>query len=219
MVEIYDSHEQSERVKSWLKENGGAMVLGLALAFGSLFGFKQWQLWNQSRHQQASAEYMIMVELLGSGNLDGAVANFETLKEKFPRSTYTSLAQLHMAKSRYEAGQVELAVQMLETAMREARPEPMQTVARERLARVKLDQGDPQAALALLDGAPSSVGFEAQFAEIRGDIYRQMGDAETAVRHYSEALELLESGVGNRQYLEVKIEALGGSVDGQGETS
>jgi predicted negative regulator of RcsB-dependent stress response len=219
MVEIYDSHEQSERVKNWLKENGGAMVLGLALAFGSLFGFKQWQLWNQSRHQQASAEYMIMTDLLGSGNLDAAVANFETLKDKFPRSTYTTLAHLHMAKSRYEAGQVELAVQMLETAMQEARPEPMRTVARERLARIRLDQGDPQTALALLDGAPSSIGFEAQFAEIRGDIYRELGDAGAAVRYYSEALELLEAGVGNRQYLEVKIEALGGLEERQGENS
>lgn len=219
MVEIYDSHEQSERVKIWLKENGGAMVLGLALAFGSLFGFKQWQLWNQNRHQQASAEYMIMTSLLGAGNLDAAVANFETLKERYDNSPYTPLAQLHMAKSRYEAGQVELAVQMLENVMRAARPEPMRIVARERLARIKLDQDDPQSALALLDGAPSTAGFEALFAEIRGDIYREMGDIQAAVRYYNEALDQLEAGIGNRQHLEVKIESLGGSPEAQGEAS
>ncbi len=219
MVEIYDSHEQSERVKGWLKENGGAMVLGLALAFGSLFGFKQWQLWVEGRHQQASAEYAIMAELLAEGNLDAAVANFETLKDKFPKSPYVPLGQLLMAKSRYEAGQVELAVQMLESAMADARPEPVRIVARERLARVRLDQGEPQAALELLDGAPSVAGFEAQFAEIRGDAYQELGDIPAAIGQYQEALDRLEEGVGNRQYLVVKIEALGGTADSGGETS
>jgi len=213
MVEIYDSHEQSERVKNWLKENGGAMVLGLVLAFGSLFGFKQWQLWNQSRHQQASAEYQIMVDLLAEGNLDAAVANYETLKEKFPKSAYLSLAALHMAKGRLDAGQAELAVQLLEQAMQDAQPDTARIVARERLARVRLDQGDAQAALDLLDGAPSTTGFEAQFAEIRGDIYREMGDLPAAIRHYTEALDLLEDRVGNRQFLEIKIESLGGNVE------
>ena len=78
MVEIYDTHEQSEIVKGWLRENGGAIVLGLVLAFGSLFGFKQWQLWSQNQNQQASAEYDVMRSLLSDENLDAAVANYET---------------------------------------------------------------------------------------------------------------------------------------------
>ncbi|HET6592032.1 MAG TPA: tetratricopeptide repeat protein, partial [Xanthomonadales bacterium] len=57
MVEIYDQHEQSEIVKKWLRENGGAIVLGLVLAFGGLFGFRQFQFWQDSKQQQASAEY------------------------------------------------------------------------------------------------------------------------------------------------------------------
>jgi predicted negative regulator of RcsB-dependent stress response len=219
MIEVYDSHEQSERVKRWLKENGGSMLLGLALAFGSLFGFKQWQLWNQSKHQQASAEYQLMVDLLDEGNLDAAVANYETLKDKYPGSAYTPFAALHMAKARLEAGQAELAVQLLEAAMQKARPEPVRIVARERLARVRLDQGEPQAALDLLDEAPVTAGFEAQFAEIRGDVYRRMGDIPAALRHYEEALELMETGVGNRSFLEIKIESLGGSAQPEGETS
>ena len=97
MVEIYDSHEQSERVKGWLRENGSAMVMGLILAFGGLFGFKQWQLWEQNKVRQASAEFGLMVDLLAEDQLDAAVANFEVLKNEYPRSPYTSLAALHMA--------------------------------------------------------------------------------------------------------------------------
>ena len=219
MVEIYDTHEQSERVKGWLRENGGAMVLGLALAFGSLFGFKQWQIWQQNQNKHASAEYEVMVALLAEGNLDAAVANQETLRARFSRSAYASLASLHMAKARLEAGQVDLSIQLLEHAMHNARPQPVQIIARERLARVMLDQGDTDAALELINEAPSSTGFTAQFAEIKGDIYRRMGKLHEAARFYTEALDSLEAGTGNRSYLEIKLEAVASADADEGEAS
>lgn len=219
MVEIHDTHEQSEIVKGWLRENGGAIVLGLVLAFGSLFGFKQWQIWETSKNQQASAEYEMMVELLAANNLDASVANYETLKSEFPKSAYTSMASLHMAKARLESGQVDLAAQLLEHAMDNARPEAIRIIARERLARVKIDQGDADAALALVDGSPSDEGFEAQFNEIRGDAYLAKGDQERAAQHYEQALNALESGTGNRGFLEIKLEASGGSHEEEGDAS
>ena len=100
MVEIYDSIEQSERVKNWLRENGGAMLLGLVLAFGGLYGFKQWQLWEKGQQQSASAEYEVMLELLSGAGLDAAVPNYETLKAEYPDSPYVAMASLHMAKAR-----------------------------------------------------------------------------------------------------------------------
>ncbi len=84
MVEVYDSHEQSERVKGWLRENGSAIVMGLVLAFGGLFGFKQWQVWDENKAKQASGEYETMLELLQEDRLDDAVANFEVLKSSTP---------------------------------------------------------------------------------------------------------------------------------------
>jgi predicted negative regulator of RcsB-dependent stress response len=214
MVEIYDSHEQSERVKGWLRENGGAMVLGLVLAFGGLYGFKQWQLWSLSKDQQASAEYHVMIDLLDAGNLDGAVANYETLKAEHAQSAYTPLAALYMASARVEAGQGDLAVPMLEFAMKEAQPEPLQTIARERLARVQAQLGNYSEALSLLDESGNEIGFEARFAEVRGDIYRQQGETTAAAEQYRKALDLMEEGAGDRDFLQMKLEALGESAGG-----
>ncbi len=219
MVEIHDTHEQGEIVKVWLRENGGAIVLGLVLAFGTLFGLKQWQRWESSQQQRASAEYAVMTALLTQRNLDAAVANYETLKTDFPRSAYTPLASLHMAKARLEAGQTDLAAQLLQHAMENARPVEVQIIARERLARVRLDQGDFEAALTLVNGADSELGFEAQFAEIRGDIHRAKGELSAAARFYNQALNTLESGTGNREFLEIKLEASGGSVENNGDSS
>jgi len=219
MVEIYDSHEQSERVKGWLAENGSAIVLGLALAFGSLFGFKQWQLWEQNKDRQASAEYQQMLDYLAEDNLDAAVANYETLKTDFKGAAYTALASLHMAKARVEAGQAELAVSLLEYAMNNGTPKPVRNIARVRLARVKVALGETDQALELQDKAPSTDGFEASFAEIRGDVARKAGEYSRAADFYSKALEMLEQGTGDRAYLEVKLQAMNLAAGAEGGAS
>ena len=209
MSDLYDTHEQGERVKNWLRENGSAIVMGLVLAFGLMFGFKQWQAWEVSNRQQASAEYQVLASLIEAENMDAAVANYEVLKSEFPKSAYTSMASLMMAKARLRAGQMDLAATALTHAMDNAQPAPVRVIARERLARVKLSQGDTDAALELLDGAPSEVGFEAQFAEIRGDIHLANGEIELAIQSYQDSLDTLEDGVGSREFLTIKLEALG----------
>jgi predicted negative regulator of RcsB-dependent stress response len=209
MSDLYDTHEQGERVKSWLREKGSAIVMGLVLAFGLMFGFKQWQTWQTSERQQASAEYQVMSSLIKDDNMDAAVSNYEVLKAEYPKSAYTSMAAMMMAKSRLIAGQLDLAAGDLQYAMEHAQPEPVKVIARERLARLRLSQGDTDAALKLLDESPSTVGFEAQFAEIRGDIYLATGESEMAIASYQTALDTLEQGVGNREMLSIKLEALG----------
>jgi len=209
MSDMYDTHEQGERVKNWLRENGSSIVMGLVLAFGLMFGFKQWQQWQTGKRQQASAEYQMLISYLESGKMDAAVPNYEVLKSEYPGSAYTSMAALLMAKARLHAGQQGLAAQDLDYAMENAQPAPVKVIARERLARVRLSQGDTEAARQLLDAAPSELGFESQFAEIRGDIYLADGATEQAIESYEKSLGLLEEGVGNRKFLMMKLEALG----------
>ena len=213
MSDMYDTHEQGERVKSWLRENGSAIVMGLVLAFGLMFGFKQWQQWETGKRQQASAEYQVLLGYLAADTMDAAVPNYEVLKSEYPKSAYTAMASLMMAKARLNAGQTDLAAQALNHAMEYAQPDPVKVIARERLARVRLSQGDSAEALNLIDGAPSDTGFESQFAEIRGDIHLANGAKEQAIESYRTSLELLEEGVGNRQLLTMKLEALGESID------
>ena len=219
MSDLYDTHEQGERVKNWLRENGSAIVMGLVLAFGLMFGFKQFQAWETGKRQQASAEYQMVVKQIEAENMDAAVPNFEVLKNEYPNSAYTSMASMMMAKARLAAGQADLAISALTHAMNNAQPEPVKTIARERLARIKLSQGDTAAALELLDGASSDVGFEALFDEIRGDIHLANGDTEKAIQSYQKSLAMLEDGIGNRQLLTIKIESLGASAVAETSTT
>jgi predicted negative regulator of RcsB-dependent stress response len=219
MVEIYDAHEQGEIVKKWLSENGSAIVMGLVIAFGGLFGFKQWQGWQENSRQQAAVEFEVMTDLLSAGQLDAAMANFQALKDDYSKSPYSSMAALQFARARIAANQADLAVGLYEYVMENGYPKAMQVVARERLARVLLDQGDSNAALAVLDGATEITGYESRYAEVRGDIHFELGSLEEARTAYLEALELLEPGAGDRSHLEMKLESLGADNPDQGSES
>lgn len=210
MVEYFNEHEQGEAVKKWLKENGGAILMGLVIAVGGLFGFRQWQGWEENQRQRASAEFEVMSELLADDQLDSAMANYQTLKDDFPDSPYASLAALQMARARLEAGQADLAVNLLRYIADNGTPRAIRIIGRERLARVLLDQGQPQEAMALLDAETDVKGFEAAFAEVRGDIHAALGQNEEAITSYQAALDALEAGVGDRNFLELKLRALGG---------
>lgn len=208
MVEYFNEHEQGEAVKKWLKENGGAILMGLVIAFGGLFGFRQWQGWEENQRQRASAEFEVMSELLAENQLDSAMANYQILKDDFSDSPYASLAALQMARARLEAGQADLAVNLLRYVTDNGTPRAIRMIARERLARVLLDQGQPQEAMTMLD--VDVTGFEAAFAEVRGDIHAALGENEEAIASYQAALDALEAGVGDRNFLELKLRSLGG---------
>ncbi len=210
MVEYFNEHEQGEAVKKWLKENGGAILMGLVIAFGGLFGFRQWQGWEENQRQRASAEFEVMSELLAENQLDSAMANYQILKDDFSDSPYASLAALQMARARLEAGQADLAVNLLRYVTDNGTPRAIRMIARERLARVLLDQGQPREAMAMLDADTDVTGFEAAFAEVRGDIHVALGQNDEAIASYQAALDALEAGVGDRNFLELKLRSLGG---------
>lgn len=216
MVEIYDPQEQGEVVKKWLQENGSAIVMGLVIAFGGLFGFKWWQNWEETNRQTASTEYEVMGQLLASEQLDAAMANFQTLRDDHGKSPYASMAALQMARARMEVNQPDLAIGLLEYVVDNGYPKAMKIVARERLARVLLDQGKAEEALVTLDGASDITGFEARYAEVRGDILFDLGRTDEAIASYQESLDSLEEGVGDRNKLVMKLESMGAEVPAGG---
>ena len=219
MVEIYDPNEQGEVVKKWLIENGSAIVMGLVIAFGGLFGFKQWQSWQESNKQQASAEFEVMSELLTAGQLDAAMSNFQNLQDNYSRSPYASMAALQMARARIEASQPDLAVGLYEFVLENGYPRAMSVIARVRLARVLLEQGAADKALEIVQAESNISGFESRYAEVRGDIYQTKGNVNEAIAAYLEAFNTLEAGEGDRATLTLKLESLGADIPDDGSES
>ena len=209
MVEIYDPHEQGEAVKKWLQVNGSAIIMGLVIAFGGLFGFKQWTAYQLNSKQMAFAEFQLMNDELTEGQLDGAVANYQNLKDEHGNSAYSTMAAMQMAKARLEAKQFDLAINHYRFVAEEGFPKAMRVIARERLARLLLSEGQAEEALKTLEAEKNFVGFEARILETKGDIFNELGRQDEAIAAYQAALDALESGMGDREMLVLKLESLG----------
>ena len=115
--------------------------------------------------------------------------------------------------------QPDLAIGLYEYVVENGYPKALSIVARERLARVLLDQGRADEAMQMLDGAGEIPGFEARFAEVRGDIHFSQGRGGEAEVAYLEALSLLEAGVGDRARLVMKLESMGADIPEDGTES
>lgn len=206
MVEIYDDHEQSERVRQWMKENGAAIVMGVVLAIGGLYGWKFWQNNEKDAQMQAAAEFQGLAAALDQSRFDQAFSHFETIKTGYPKSTYKPMGQLMIARARLQQGQAELAESLYRDLLNttSASTQFIQLIAAERLARLLLNKGDTEAAETLLNTYADNVAMSSRFAEVRGDLLAARGDADGARDAYQKALDSMQEGTGDRRMLELK---------------
>ena len=213
-VELYDEHEQSERVRKWIKEYGFSLVLGLVLAFSGIFGFRFWQD-HQAGQRQLAAEYFDVIQSeLDAQSLSFAEEQFNLMRDAVPRNAYVGLAGLQMAAAYVEDGQLAPAARIYREILAERRFDNLWPIATLRLARVLEAQGDLDEARNLIAGTPPA-GFESEWAELRGDIHMAEGALDQARIAYQEALESLTGqGVG-RGMLEIKIDATGPGLSGE----
>ncbi len=207
-VELYDEHEQSERVRKWIKEYGVSIVLGLVLAFGGIFGFRQWQD-HQVQQRFLAAEYFDVIQReLDAGELDLAEQQFAALRDAVPRSSYVALSGMLLAAGYVEDGRLEPAARLYREILDGRGLDSLRPVVTLRLARVLEAQGDLDAAMALVAGeAPA--GFTAAWAEVRGDLALARGEHERARLAFQEAIDNISGQGGKRRLLQLKIDATG----------
>lgn len=213
-VELYDEHEQGERVRNWIKEYGAAILMGLVLAFAGIFGFRYWQE-QQSVKQARAADYFVVIQgELEAGNLDAAQSAFSNLNEEAASSSYVGLAAMMLAAGHVEDGRLEPASRLYRDILSRGDLEMLWPVATLRLARVLDAQGERGEALALLGTEPTA-GFEASWYELRGDLLFAEGQLDSARLAYQEALDALGGQVGGQRMLQMKLDATGQGGDGE----
>ena len=200
MDELLDEHEQGERVRAWLRNNGAALVAGVVLGLGAIFGWKWWQQEQHAARVAEAADYQAAIEPLQAGEPDAA----GPLVAALDAAPYDTLAALHLAQAQVREGQAEAAIGTLQ-AVRADDPALAQVVEL-RLARLLLDAGKAEEALALLADASQPATLE-----LRGDAEAALGRREAARAAYEQALGELEDDAPQRQLLEIKLVAAGGT--------
>ena len=200
--------EQVEAIKKWWKENGKSVIGGVVLGFAIIGGWQGWQGYQRDQGEAASAYFDAMRQAVRSGREAQAIEDGKRLIGEFGGSAYASFAALELARLAYQRGEKSVARDHLQWVS-DAAPDPaLQELARLRLGRLLLDMNELPALQALL-GHKASAAFAGEYAALRGDYERALGNREAAREAYQEALI---KGVEDEALLRMKLIDIGGQV-------
>lgn len=198
--DLLDEHEQSERVRNWLKNNGAGLIGGIALGLAVIFGWQWWQKHQVQQAEQANASYQAALESIGAADLKKAQAEVGKLEGG---NAYAHLAALRLARAQVDAGQAEAAIATLRGIKAD---ETLQSLVDLRLARLLTDAGKGDEALKVLGDASDSASLEA-----RGDALLATGKHDQARDTYLKALTAMDVAAPQRRLVELKLSDLGGT--------
>lgn len=201
--------EQEEALRNWWRENWRWILGGIVLGFAILVGWQFWKSHATKQGEQAAALYQEYQQ--AGASAEKAQASFDKLVSDFPSSAYAMQARLLQAKKNVEAARYDEAATQLRSVIDTAKDEELAQIARQRLARVLIQQGKHDEALALLD--PEKAGaFAPQVRELRGDALFAKGDQDGARAEYAAALVANADAQVDRTVLEMKLQQVGGQT-------
>ena len=201
--DLLDEHEQSERVRSWIRSNALGLVGGVALGLGAIAGWQWWQGQQLQRGMAVNARYAEVVRNYEAGRLpaDKGRAALDTIAKG--NQTLATLAALQLAKTQADPRNRDDAIATLR-ALHDLDPE-LRVVVRQRLARLLIDAGKGKDALSLLDDERNPAMLDA-----RGDAQLALGDRAKAQSDYLKALALVDVADPQHRLLTLKLIEAGG---------
>lgn len=202
--------EELEALQKWWKENGRAVVVGLVLGLGGVFGWTTWQARVEATAEQASVVYQSMADMAAAGDHAEALLRVGQIILDHPDSEYAALAALMGAKSAMAMGRADEATRLLDWVSATAEREEIRDVARIRGARLLLGEGKSDAGLQML-ASIKTPAFAATVEEIRGDILVDTGEKDGAARAYELALASDSITSGTRARVQMKLDDIGQS--------
>jgi predicted negative regulator of RcsB-dependent stress response len=208
---LLNEREQWEALKRWVRENGPAVVLGVAIAALGFGGYRWWQAHQNNVDLAAGAMYVQMENAFAQGNRTQAFILIGDLERQYSSSPYADQARLASAKAFVDEGQLGKAADELRDVMQHSNDSVLRVIARQRLARVQIAQHQPSEAIATLSGANPGA-LAPQYAEARGDAYYAMGDKAAALAQYRLARATDTSGAMDPGLLDLKISDLAAEV-------
>lgn len=210
-IDDQEEYEQGEKVRIWLRNNGGSMIGGIAVGLSLILGWQWWQRKQELHAEEAANAYTVVTRAIDQAGDEKRIGVlYQGVRTNYPNTTYASLAALRLAAHQMDRGDAKAALATLE-AMGPVSDTALADVARMREARLLLILGRPADALlrvALIkDDAYGSVT-----EEIRGDAEHALGHDEAARGHYASALIKLPKEAPGRALLEMKLSEVGGAA-------
>ena len=213
----YDEHEQGERVRGWLQQNGSSLITGIALGLALVFGYQMYQKRGLQQQEEASGQYQSFTEALAAKDAGKAKALSSQIDEKYADTAYAPLAVLRHAAFLHETGKHAEALSALRAARAKVTDPGLAEVFDLRVVRLLLLAGKADEAAREL--AKIAQPRYPQIAdELRGDIALAQGKRDEARKQYERALARLDQAAPTRALLELKLIDVGGEPPAKPET-
>lgn len=208
----YDLEEQEQiaSFKAFWARFGNLILWVLIIALGSYAGYNYWNSHKRSQSAEASALYDELQTAVGAGDNAKVQRIAGDVQKKYGGTAYAQMAALGAAKTAFEANDLKTAKTQLQWVVDNGNEE-YQAIAKLRLAGVLLDEKSHDAALKLLNEKfPQQ--FAAEASDRKGDVLVAQNKLAEARQAYIAAFAAMDKNNPGRQLVQVKLEAIGGSV-------
>ncbi|MDQ6619155.1 MAG: tetratricopeptide repeat protein [Pseudomonadota bacterium] len=207
---VYDLEEQEQLddLKAWWRRWGNLITAVIVAASLALVGVQGWRWWKHRQSDEASTLYSAAMVGLRSDDLAKTRDAVTQLTQRYGSTTYASSGASLLARMLFDKGDKDAALAQLQWVVDHGEPEQRQ-IARYRVAEVQLDRKQYDEALRTLD-AKIDPAFEGVYADLRGDILAAAGRNDEARTAYQIALGKLDTKSAYKNYVQVKLDSLGG---------
>lgn len=207
--------EQIEKLKDMWRRHGAPLLTGVAIALAGVFGWQAWNNYQDTQARNASTLYQSMLEAVLASDSEASRARAAELaaqlRDEYASTRYADYAALMQARLAVEANDFPVAEQSLREIMDGSKNTTLQEVARQRLARVLLQEQRAEEALELFSAPVEGAELRATREEIRGDLLLSLDRSAEAREAYQAAQEALED-ASARPQLQLKLDDLAEEV-------
>jgi predicted negative regulator of RcsB-dependent stress response len=204
----HEEEEQIEALEAWWKENGTAVIWGIAVGFAVLFGWRSWQNYQFQQSQLASGLYDAVVVAShqpASPQLDDYT---QKILNDYTNTGYAALVSLFKANRDVAANNSQAAQASLQWVIGNASLPELKQIAQLRMAKLLINNNDFNGATTLLNAVTGSA-FQSAVEELRGDLAMAQQKPADAAAAYDKALQNEQLTQQHRQWLQLKRDNLG----------
>jgi predicted negative regulator of RcsB-dependent stress response len=207
----FDLQEQ-EQIDS-LKEHWQRWGRWVAAAVGCLavgyLGYTGYRLYHARQVEASAAVYVDVEKAVRSQDLAAAKSAAARIESEYPSSPYAARAAFVAARAAFDKNDLDYARTQLSWVESHSKEPALVALAQIRIANVLMDQKQYDAAIAQLDRAHDAA-FDALYYDAKGDVFSLKGDKGAARDAYRAALAKLAGDSPSHQYVQTKLDALGG---------
>ena len=208
----YDLEEQEQlaSLQDFWKKWGNLLTWLVIIVLGAYAGYQFWNKYQRDESAKASALYDQLQESVVAKDNAKTQRAAADLKAQYKRTAYASLGALAAAKSAFDANDLKAAKAHLQFVVDNGNDE-QKAIGKLRLAGVLLDEKAYDEGLKLLAGA-FPPAFGGAVADRKGDILVAQNKIAEARVAYQAALDAMDKQHPGRQLVQIKLEAIGGTV-------